>query len=979
MFNSKLTLRSVLFLGAASLTLAGAQAQSQAMETVVITGSHIATPNLQSSAPVLETTALDIQIAGNTRIEDLINQMPQVFAGQSATVSNGASGTSNVNLLGLGCARTLVLVDGRRMPYGTAVQNDVCADLNQIPSQLIDRVDVLIGGASAVYGSDAVSGVVNFILKKDFEGFQIDLQYGTYEHDNSNSAPGDIRGVIAGRAATNPSQFKLPNDEVWTGAGKQLSAMMGISSANGKGNLTAYFSYRQNDPILQAKYDYSACALGAPTAAGKWTCGGSGTSYPGRFTDFSNYDLTVDTATGNTFRNYHGATDQYNYGPLNFYQRPDTRYSAGVTGHYQAAPFADIYTQIMYTDYVTDAQIAPSGDFGNTSVFYCGNPLMSAQEATAIGCTPAMVASNATVPGYLLRRNVEGGGRDSHLSNTSFRAVLGVKGEIDNVWSYDISGSYSKVLSEQLYLNDFSVTRLNRAMNVVSVGGVPTCQSVVDGTDALCVPYDVFKIGGVTQAALDYLQIPLVEQGHTRQTSFNFGLSGDLTSYGIQSPFAKTGVSVYLGAEWRQDELSVTTDAAFASGDGAGQGGPTIGLSGATHVAEGFVEARIPVIDDAPFARAVFLDTTYRYSAYDRISTNTWGVQANWTVVDDFTLRGSFNRAVRAPNVVDQYLAQGLNLSSSITHDPCGPNHDINGHTTTQAECQSTPGAATATWFGNAGLDSPAGQYNFLQGGNPNLHAEKAESYTLGFVFTPSFISGLSVTADYYSVALAQAISNIDPNNVLYACYALHNAGQCANIHRTASGLLWLGGGYISALNTNIGGTKTSGVNYTVSYQADLSDFGLDGAGVLGLNINGNYLNRLTTDSGVGVIDPCVGWYSAACGTPNPKWRQTTRMTWEAPWYNISLTGTWRFYGGVKQYQGNTAAIDYRWPSRSYFDLSAAMPVYTGTNLRVGMNNIFDNDPPLSWTVGTAGNGNTFPQVYDSMGRYLFAELQINM
>lgn len=1027
MSNRKISLRSALFLGAASLSLATAAQADQTMETVVITGSHIASPNLQSSAPVLEATALDIAVMGTTKVEDLLNQMPQIFAGQNATVSNGATGTSEVNMLGLGCTRNLVLIDGRRMPYGSAL--DTCADLNQIPTQLVDRVDVLVGGASAVYGSDAVSGVVNFIMKKDFEGFQLDMQYGVYEHDNANDAPGNIRNVITGRAATNPAQFKLPSDQVWTGAGKQLSAMMGVSSANGKGNITAYFSYRQNDAILQAKYDYSACSLGAPTAAGHWTCGGSSTSYPGRFTDFSTlpwagpqdapaplsmmgsdpacYDngnpttgnsicasnYTINASTGNTFRRFKAATDQYNYGPLNFYQRPDERYSAGAFGHYQIAPFAEVYTQIMYTDYVTNAQIAPSGDFGNTATVNCNNPLLSTQQYNLL-CGGYVLDSNnvmhgpyadrvlgptGVAPFYILRRNIEGGGRNSHLSNTSFRAVLGFKGQIDDAWSYDISGTYSKVMSEQIYQHDFSATRLARALDVVSVGGVPTCQSVVDGTDRNCVPYNIFSIGGVTQAAINYLQVPLMQTGYTKQTAFDFGLTGDLSKYGVVSPFAKNGVSLFLGADWRQDELSTTTDTEFSTGDGAGQGGPTIGLSGASHVAEGFLEAQVPVIEDAPFAKSVSLDLTYRYSAYDRATANTWGVSSTWAMMDDFSLRGSFERAVRAANVVEMFLAQGLNLTSSITNDPCGPNHAIGGYTATQADCAMTPGAGAASWYGSAGLDSPAGQYNFLQGGNPNLKPEKAETYTLGFIYTPTYLTGLNVTVDYYSVALNNAISNIDPHNVLYACYALHNAGQCANIHRTAGGLLWLGGGFISALNTNIGGVKTSGVNYNVSYQTDLADVGLDGAGVLGLTINGNYLNRLTTNSGVGTSDACVGWYSSSCGTPNPKWRQTTRVTWEAPWYDITVVGTWRFYGGVKQYNGNTARIDYHWPSRSYFDLSASAPVFTGTNLRLGVNNIFDNDPPLSWTVGTAGNGNTYPQVYDSMGRYLFAELQINM
>ncbi|MDE1988059.1 MAG: TonB-dependent receptor plug domain-containing protein, partial [Alphaproteobacteria bacterium] len=555
MFKIQSSLRSTLLLGAATaaaVSLSSAALAQGSVETVVVTGSHIASPNLQSTSPVIEATAADIQIQGVTKVEDLLNQMPQVFAGQNATVANGATGTAEVDLRGLGCDRTLVLIDGKRLPYGSAL--DSCADLNQVPTQLVDRVEVLTGGASAVYGSDAVAGVVNFIMKKDFEGFQFEGQYGIYQHDNAYDGPGNLRSVIAGRAATNPSQFALPPDSVWVGAGKQLSAMMGVSSANGKGNITAYFSYRQNDPILQKSYDYSTCTLGGQSGK-NFTCGGSSTSYPGRFTDFSTFNWTIDSTTGNTFRPFNSSTDQYNYGPLNYYQRPDERYSAGAFGHYQVNSHADVYTQLMYTDYATIAQIAPSGDFGNTTTLNCGNPLLSANESAGIGCSAAMITANDSVPIYILRRNVEGGGRQSTLRNTSFRAVLGVKGSLDEAWSYDVSGSYSRVQSQQIYLHDFSVTRLTRALDVVSVGGVPTCQSVVDGTDTACVPYNIFSIGGVTQAALNYLQIPLIQTGSTTQQAINVGFTGDLGQYGWVSPWAKDGVQVAFGAEYRQDIL----------------------------------------------------------------------------------------------------------------------------------------------------------------------------------------------------------------------------------------------------------------------------------------------------------------------------------------------------------------------------------------------------------------------------------------
>ena len=981
-------LRSALLVGAATaaaLSLSGAALAAEAVETVVVTGTHIASPNLASTSPVVEATATDIQIQGVTKIEDLLNQMPQVFAAQNATVSNGSTGTATVNLRGLGCGRTLVLIDGRRMPFGTPLQGGICADLNQIPTQLVDRVEVLSGGSSAVYGSDAVAGVVNFIMKQDFEGVQFNMQLGTYEHGNDYTGPGNLRSVIQGRAATNPSQFKLPEDTVWDGFGKQLSGLMGVSSANGKGNITAYFSYRANDKISEANRDYSSCSIGG-VAGSNFTCGGSGTSYPGQFTDFSTFAYTLDSATGNTFRDYNGSTDAYNYGPLNYYQRPDERYSLGAFGHYDLNDHFKFYTQLMFTDYTTVAQIAPSGDFGNVSTVNCGNPLMSASQAADIGCSPAMITANDPTTLYVLRRNVEGGGRQDDLRYQSYRALFGVRGSIDDAWSYDFNGAYARTELARTYQNDFSVTRLGRALDVVDVSGTPTCQSVVDGTDPRCVPYDVFSIGGVNQAALNYLQIPLVMTGASIQKSMSLLFTGDLGQYNIRSPFAKTGVQVALGAEYREDRLETMPDTSFQTQDGAGQGGATVPYSGATHVAEGYLETKIPIAEEMPFFQSSSLELAYRYSAYDHITTNTYKVGVDWAPVTSIRFRGSYDRAVRAPNVFELYQGQGYNLFD-MDNDPCGPNHDINGHTTTLAECAMTPvlagGAPASTWYGNAALDSPAQQYNFLQGGNQNLQAEKADTFTGGFVFTPESIPGLNVTVDYWDIKVHGLIGTVGASNIMYGCYALHNTQLCSAIHRNAAGLLWVANasGWVTDLNTNIGGIRTSGVDFSVLYQFDLADAGLQDAGVLGLSLQGTWLNKLTTDTGVGVTFACTGLFGTGsnCGVPNPAWRHVFRVNWEAPWYDLVVTGTWRFFGGVRQYAGSTTALDYRFPSESYFDMSAAVPVYDWASVRIGVNNLFDADPPLSHITGTTGNGNTYPQTYDAFGRYMFMSLTINL
>ncbi|HKS58627.1 MAG TPA: TonB-dependent receptor plug domain-containing protein, partial [Steroidobacteraceae bacterium] len=208
--------RCALVTSAAAAAAGPAFAADQTIQEVVVTGSRIAQPNLETTSPVTQVTADDIAVQGITRVEDLVNQLPQAFAAQNASVSNGATGTATVNLRGLGSARTLVLVDGRRMPYGGVTSASAAPDLNQIPAAMVERVEVLTGGASAAYGSDAIGGVVNFIMKKDFEGVQFDAMYGIYQHNNDYGGPGatKLRDVIAGRSATNPGQFQLPDDNV---------------------------------------------------------------------------------------------------------------------------------------------------------------------------------------------------------------------------------------------------------------------------------------------------------------------------------------------------------------------------------------------------------------------------------------------------------------------------------------------------------------------------------------------------------------------------------------------------------------------------------------------------------------------------------------------------------------------------------------------------------------------------------------------
>jgi len=961
-------------------------AQETQLDEVVVTGSRIPQANLVTTSPVTQVTGEDIDVAGVTRVEDLIAQLPQAFAAQNSTIANGASGTATVSLRNLGSSRTLVLVDGRRMGYGSP--NDDAADLNQIPEQLVERVEVLTGGASAVYGSDAVAGVVNFIMKKDFEGLQIDAQYGFYQHNNDYDGPGNLRDVIAARAASNPAQFQLPDDNQIDGESRSINVTLGASTPDGKGNVMAYAGYRNNNYVLGAFRDYSSCSLGGE-AAGSFTCGGSSTAFPGRFISLENdADLTVAGPTGSgngTFENFDAATGQYNFGPLNYFQRPDERYTLGAFGRYEINDHAEVFAQLMFSDYQSVAQIAPSGAFlGPIINVSCDNPLLSVQQQAAIGCGGAVTDVDMLIG----RRNAEGGGRQDSINYTSYRGVFGVRGEMAPGWNYDVAAQFSRVRLARTYLNDFSNTRLGRALDVVDVGGVPTCQSVVDGTDAACVPYDIFSTGGVTQAALDYLQIPLMQTGETTQQIITAAITGDT---GWSFPTAARNIQVAIGAEYRRDALGSVTDNAFATGDGAGQGGPTIGFSGDTDVAEVFGEIQIPLADDQPWAYSASIDAAYRRSEYESFGADTYKFGADYAPIEDIRFRASYSRAVRAPNVIELFTAQGFNLFD-LDYDPCDATNRPAADGPVPASCIGTNpwqvSAAQSTTPGNL-LTNPSGQYNFLQGGNPNLEPESADTITAGLVLTPSFLPRFNLSIDYYSIEVDNLISSIGAQNTLDACYTANNPTACELIVRDpATGAFWLANGNIIDTNVNIGGLSTSGVDVNANYGIDLEDWGASNAGSLQFSFVGTWLESLETDTGLGFANSvydCTGFYANQCGVPNPEWRHRARATWLTPW-DMDISATWRHYGEAEiavlgpdgSLNNSGPRLDKVLDSQNYLDLAGTWQVMDNVTLRAGVNNVLDSDPPLSPSVGTTGNNNTYPQLYDALGRYFFFGVTAN-
>jgi iron complex outermembrane recepter protein len=969
----KLRILPAAVAGALTASMCGAVYAQQAadkpkaeekVDRIEVTGTRIPPPNLDSVSPVTVIDAATIKVDGQRSVENLLNNLPQVFANQGGTISNGATGTATVDLRGLRPNRTLVLVNGRRLPYGSA--NIAAADLNQIPAPLIKRIEVLTGGAGAVYGSDAIAGVVNFVMNDKFEGVQVDFNQSFYQHGQQGTA--GVASIIQGRAATNPREFAVPGDKSADGKVFDASIIMGGNFANGKGNATAYFGYKKEDALLQSERDFSACTVGASTTG--FSCGGSGTNATGRISNLRSgtraglAGVFTNADAAGTSRGFVNATDQYNFGPANFFQRPSERYNANIFANYEVMDNMKLYSEFSFMDYNSVAQIAPGGAFGTVATVRGDNPLLSASWRTTLG----LIAPTDTQDVVVQRRNVEGGGRQSSFRNTSFRTVLGAKGDIGN-WNYDVFFQTAKVVYQQNENNYFSSTRLARALDVVNVGGVATCRSVVDGTDPACVPYNVWRLGGVTAAQLNYLSLPGLRQGSTQQTIQGGTISSDLGVYGLKLPTAKNGVGVAFGVERRTEKLNLTTDGATQAGDLSGSGGPTPGLDGKFTVQDIYAEVRVPLIEGAQFAELLSVNGSYRNSDYsNNIKTNTYGLGIEWAPNKLGKLRGTFQEAVRGANVIELFTARGLALYDNDA-DPCA------GATPTAslAACQRT--GVTAAQYGTI-QDSPAGQYNFLQGGNPNLQPEKSKSYTFGLVFTPT--NDISATIDYFDIKVDNIIDIVNPVTTLNNCVRTGDPTFCSQIQRDRLGTLWLlPEARIIGTNVNIGGRRTSGIDLGFNYSFKLPNYG-----GMNLNVVATYLQKFETEEikGLGSYD-CVGLYGNRCLTPNPEWRHKTRLTWNTPW-NADIALTWRYFGEVKQdttssnvlLAGTTFDVNRTLAAQNYFDLAGSWAVTKKVVLRAGVNNLLDKDPPITAISGSGifGNGNTFPQVYDALGRKFF-------
>jgi iron complex outermembrane receptor protein len=969
---------AIVLVGYGASAMAQDQPQEKKIqEEVTVTGSLIPRPTVEAMSPVTTMDVEELAYQGTTRLEDLLTSLPQIFSAQNSTVSNGSSGTATISLRNMGSNRTLVLVDGRRMPSTGAT-----ADLNFIPAALVKRVDVLTGGASATYGADAVAGVVNFILDKEFEGLKFGLSGGGYEHNNDDKT---MQAVNAFRG------FTTPTGQAWDGGQFDAFAAFGGKFAEGKGHATLYLDYRKEAALRKDRRDYTNCSVSSLGANGL-LCGGSGTAANGQFYTDDGGDYTLDvTGPGNTLRDFTNA-DRFNFAPYNFMQRPDQRYTAGGFLNYDWNEHAKGYMQIMFMDDRTDATIAPSGDFGNTLYLNCDNPMLSADEVqkfcTNAGYGPGVMGPDGVVGDagvQILRRNVEGGGRNDHWSHQEWMFVGGVKGEIAKGWDYDVFGQRGESRIPEQYQNDLNITRIQNALFITGDPNDPSTWQCRDASARAegCVPWDIFKKGGVTQAALNYLSLPELSNTDVVTQLVHGTVTADLKENGLVLPTASEGLRLALGAEFRKESYDYEPDLAYQMGWGAGSGATNPPVVGGFDVKEEFVELLVPIMQGMRGAQDLKLDLGYRYSDYSTSGgQNTWKVQGEWAPIQDFKLRVGKNRATRAPNVGELFSPQSLALGGST--DPCS------GATPEFTAAQCALEGVTAAQYGHIQPNS-ANQYNTHIGGNPTLNPETADTLTYGVVITPSGFSGFTAAIDYYDIKLKNTIGALAADDIVKQCGLTGSPTLCNLIHRDQFGSLWrTPNGYTIATNANVGQREEEGIDANITYTIPA------GNSFFNFNLIGSYLQKSLINTGIYSYD-CVGWYGNICNdsysdhvSMQPKWRHMFRATWETG--PVLLSMAWRMIGAMTAEEAsNQSALSnpglihklklngaYRYPAYHYIDLAASYKLKAGVQWTIGVNNIADKEPPIG--AGNSANdyADGFYGTYDSYGRYIHSSLMFN-
>jgi outer membrane receptor protein involved in Fe transport len=953
------------------------------IEEVVVTGSRIKRPGAVSTSPIMSIDLEEIQFQQETEVEQILRQLPSTIPGDGQNVNNGTAGAATIDLRGLGPNRNLVLVNGRRI---TPFNQNGGVDTSSIPTALIKRIDVVTGGASAVYGSDAIAGAINIVLRNDFEGFE----FSTSKSQTAES-DGDIDNVsLTFGSALDGGRGNVAINMNWANRegvllGQRPLGELGINSANGSG-LNEF-----NAGLAPLESSVAGCSgPGAVDVTGS----GSTTSMPtranvagaGNVGQFLN-DRTL--FTGDAGGGPGQGCSVFNFNPFNYYRTPQEKYNMFFIADFELNDHFKPYVQAEYSNISVTQQIAPSGTFGAQFDVPLGNPFYSDQARGAIidfanaGVAAGNLSAGSTGSNWndvnangivdmadtlkmqLRRRTLELGPRSERFDNEHFMLVTGATGDIVNDWTYDVSYQYGE--SNRTTIRD-GYTNLSNIQTALDTTSTTTC---TNSNDATCVPIDLFGgFGTITPAMAGYARAIALQQQKYEQSIFNVSFNGSVEA--IQLPTASAPLQLSVGFEKRDESAALTPDECLklapASCQG-GAGGNLLPISGGFNVSEFFFEGYLPLVEGMTGIQSLGLEVGYRTADYSTVGNNdTYKIGLNWQPTDSLLVRVMQQEATRAPNVGELFSPVTTGLDNAVI-DPCSIANVANIDAALTALCISTdmlPGQV------GTAQDIVSGQINILQGSDPvNLPAaETASTLTVGFVWTPdvALLPGLSLSVDYYDIDIDDVIGTFSAQETLDACYILGQAASCANINRTDGDLTSPASG-VQVFTTNLVYLQAEGIEVGFNFGYDLNEFGnIQVSGML----NRYLTNESQSSATVPVID-CVGKYGNSCN-PVAELSWNTRATWN--WNDATVSLAYRWIDSIEIEEGQKAGtfdgfetID----SFLYVDLYGGYSLMDDqVTLSFGVDNLFDVAPPVvgNNAGSTAYNGgNTFPSNYDAIGR----------
>lgn len=748
------------------------------LDRVVTTGSHIKATDLETAAPVFSIDREDIAKTGLTNVGDLLRQIPAAGSSLNLTDNNGGNGSIQVDLRNLGSNRVLVMVNGKR--WATSIGGS--ADFTTIPIAVIERIEVLKDGASAVYGSDAIAGVINIITRSDYEGAEVKAYYGkTFEGDGDSQAFDVSMGTASERGSVFFNASYVKTDPIWAG--------------------DRWFS---KDPLYGTGNNQ----------------GSSGTPQ-GRFFYFDQQGNGFDVTTepGSDGWNMPNDPDlvpftddrSFNYAPDNYLLTPQERTGLYIQGKYQLTDNILVTSEALYNRRESAQFLAPTplfiGRFGvtNGSDQYIGIGANNPYNPTGIDLNGS---GNWADPGLLVllgRRMVEQGNRKFRQQNDTYYYNLGLEGFIDAGTGWDWSVSYAFNQNDQL----------RKTEGLVNMDRVTAALSNACVTDSACVPLNLFGgPGSITQDMLDYIGFVGHDSSQTKLLTYDAIVSSELA----ELPAGPLGFA--FGYEHRRHSGYSQPDALVVTG--ATSGNAETPTRGSYLVNEFFTEFNVPLLSDVPAAQTLELSLAARYSDYDNFGTNTSAKAGlRWKPIDDLLIRATYSEAFRAPSIFESFL--GLRDSYPQLSDPCnGVDTDGDGVPDTnpndvQGQQGSLPGCAGIP--GNYTQNNP--QIRITQGGNVNLTPETADSLTIGMVYEPSYVDGLVFTIDYYDISIDNVITSISAATILNAC-AASGTTLCDMMDRSAGGFI----DDIRSVTTNANRLSVKGVDFVVSYAKD-TDYGL--------------------------------------------------------------------------------------------------------------------------------------------------------